>query len=54
MATVYQAACGGDIIRSNDDSAWLKLGCMIVIFREVEGFRTPTWPSSDVPMQIHA
>jgi catechol 2,3-dioxygenase-like lactoylglutathione lyase family enzyme len=24
-----------------------------VIFREVDGYQPPTWPSSDVPMQVH-
>jgi catechol 2,3-dioxygenase-like lactoylglutathione lyase family enzyme len=24
-----------------------------VIFREVDSYQPPTWPSSDVPMQVH-
>jgi len=24
-----------------------------VIFREVEEYRAPTWPSPDVPLQVH-
>jgi hypothetical protein len=53
MVTFYQAACGGDVIKTDGDSAWLKVGGATVIFREVAGYRTPTWPSADVPMQIH-
>jgi hypothetical protein len=53
MAAFYQAACGGEIVRSDADSAWLKVNGMTVIFREVEGYQAPTWPESDVPMQIH-
>jgi hypothetical protein len=26
---------------------------MTVIFREVEAYQAPTWPSPDVPLQIH-
>lgn len=26
---------------------------MTVIFRRVEGHQPPTWPSPDVPMQVH-
>ncbi len=53
MAAFYQAACGGEVVRSDADSAWLKVGGITVIFREVEGYQAPTWPSSDVPIQIH-
>jgi hypothetical protein len=53
MAAFYQAACGGEVVRSDGDSAWLKLAGTTVIFREVEHYRPPTWPSSDVPMQVH-
>jgi Glyoxalase-like domain len=53
MAAFYRAACGGEIIRSDAGSAWLKVNGITVIFREVEGYQAPTWPESDVPMQIH-
>lgn len=53
MAAFYQAACGGEIIRSDADSAWLKVSGVTVIFREVEAYQPPSWPESDVPMQMH-
>jgi len=53
MAAFYQAACGGKVLRSNEDAVWLRLGGMLVIFREVAGYQPPTWPSSQVPMQGH-
>ena len=53
MVAFYRAACGGEIIRTDADSAWLKVGGITVIFREVAGYRAPTWPAADVPMQIH-
>jgi hypothetical protein len=53
VAEFYRAACGGEIIRTDRDSAWLTVQGVTVIFREVEGYQPPTWPSSDVPMQIH-
>jgi catechol-2,3-dioxygenase len=53
MAAFYGAVCGGEIIRSDGDAAWLKVGGTTVIFREVAEYRPPTWPSADVPMQVH-
>lgn len=53
MYAFYQAACGGEIVRNDAGSVWLKLGGVTVFFREVAGYQPPTWPSSDVPMQIH-
>lgn len=53
LAAFYQAACGGEITRSDVNSVWLKLSGTTVIFREVTGYQPPTWPSSDVPMQVH-
>ena len=53
MLAFYQAACGGKIVRRDDDLTWLKVGGVRVIFREVEDYQAPTWPSSDIPMQVH-
>ena len=53
LAAFYQAAFGGEIFRADEDSAWLRTGGLTVIFREVDGYQPPTWPSSDVPMQVH-
>jgi Glyoxalase-like domain len=53
MAAFYQAVCGGEFIRNDADSVWLEVSGITVIFREVAGYQAPTWPCSDVPMQIH-
>lgn len=53
MLAFYQSACGGEIVRRDDGLVWLKVGGVRVLFREVEGYQPPTWPSSDVPMQVH-
>ena len=53
LAAFYQAAFGGEITRTGEGSAWLQAGRLTVIFREVDGYQPPTWPSSDVPMQVH-
>jgi catechol 2,3-dioxygenase-like lactoylglutathione lyase family enzyme len=53
LAEFYRSAWGGEIIRSDEDSAWLRAGGLTVVFREVDGYQPPTWPSSDVPMQVH-
>ena len=53
LAASYQAAFGGEIVRADEGSAWLRTGDLTVIFREVEGYQPPTWPSSDVPRQVH-
>jgi hypothetical protein len=53
MAAFYQAAFGGEIVSSEPDATCLTVGGVMVIFRAVDGYRAPTWPSADVPMQIH-
>jgi hypothetical protein len=53
VAAFYQAAGGGEITRTDDDAVYVTLGGMLLIFRQVEGYQPPTWPSEDVPMQIH-
>src|SRR5215469_4498222 len=53
LAAFYQSACGGEIFRSDERSAWLKLAGVIIIFREVDQYQPPTWPSAEVPMQAH-
>ncbi|HEX3782320.1 MAG TPA: VOC family protein [Pseudonocardiaceae bacterium] len=53
IAAFYQLACGGEIIHRDADSAWVTVGAMTVIFRQVAGYRPPTWPAEDVPVQLH-
>lgn len=53
LAAFYQAAFGGEVVRTDEVSAWLRIGGLTAIFRELDGYQPPTWPSSDVPMQAH-
>jgi len=53
MAAFYCAAGGGEIVSSDADSSCVRLGGMTLFFQSVEDYRAPTWPSSDVPVQIH-
>jgi len=53
MGTFYQAAGGGEITHSDADSCWVTLGGLLLIFREVADYQPPTWPASDVPLQMH-
>jgi catechol-2,3-dioxygenase len=53
MAAFYRAACGGEITRTDADTVWLRLNGITVIFRAIEAYQAPTWPPSEVPMQIH-
>jgi catechol 2,3-dioxygenase-like lactoylglutathione lyase family enzyme len=53
LAAFYQSVFGGEIIRTDEDSAWLRVGDLTVICRAVDGYQPPTWPASAVPMQVH-
>lgn len=53
IAAFYQAAAGGETVRSENDSAWVRIAGTLWIFRRVENYQPPTWPSADVPLQIH-
>ncbi len=53
LATFYQSVFGGEITRSDQSSVWLRLGGVTVIFRAVDGYQPPTWPSSAVSTQVH-
>jgi catechol-2,3-dioxygenase len=53
LAAFYQSVFGGEIIRTDEDSAWLRVGDLTVICRAVDGYQPPTWPASVVPMQVH-
>jgi len=52
LAAFYRSVFGGEIIRTDEDSAWLRVGYLTVICRAVDGFQQPTWPASAVPMQV--
>ena len=53
LAAFYQSVFGGAITRTDEDSAWLRVGDLTVICRAVDGCQPPTWPASTVPMQVH-
>jgi hypothetical protein len=53
MAAFYQAAGGGEITHEDADSAWVTLAGTTLVCRRVDDYRPPTWPSPDVPLQVH-
>ena len=53
VAEFYLAATGGEVVRADPDGMWIKFGGNDVIFRRVEAYRPPTWPSNDEQMQVH-
>lgn len=50
MAQFYSAATGGDL---GHNGTTVTVDGLLVIFREVSDHQAPTWPSADVPMQMH-
>ena len=53
VAEFYRQALGGEILSRDDDSVMLGVAGLRIIFREVPGFQPPSWPGTDVPMQVH-
>ena len=53
MATFYQTLRGGEIVRNEGDSAWLKINGRTLVFRRLEDYRPPTWPANELPMHVH-
>lgn len=53
VSAFYVAAAGATVIKRDADSAWISVGGVLVIFREVPDYRPTTWPGADVPMQVH-
>jgi catechol 2,3-dioxygenase-like lactoylglutathione lyase family enzyme len=53
VARFYLDAAAGEMVRDDADGVWIKFNGNDVIFRRVEGYRSPTWPSSDEQMQVH-
>ncbi|MBS2961878.1 hypothetical protein KGA66_02380 [Actinocrinis puniceicyclus] len=53
MGVFYRAAGGGEVTHSDADSCWVALGGLLLVFRAVPGYRPPTWPAPDVPVQMH-
>ena len=51
MVAFYEAAWGPPAIRNTTTAS--RVGPVVVCFREVPDYRPPTWPSAEVPMQVH-
>ena len=53
LADFYVQGLGADLRHQSDDSAWVVLDSLPIILRAIPGYRPPSWPSSDVPLQSH-
>ena len=53
LADFYVHGIGADLRRQSEDSAWVVLDSLPIILRAIPGYRSPSWPSSDVPLQSH-
>jgi catechol 2,3-dioxygenase-like lactoylglutathione lyase family enzyme len=53
LADFYDEGIGAEVKSRTDDSAWVVLDGLPIVLRAVEGYRAPTWPSTDVPLQTH-
>jgi len=45
----YLEALDGELVRGGT----VRARGLLLIFRRVEGYKAPTWPASDTPMQMH-
>lgn len=55
LADFYAALTGSPVERIGPDGSTLsvRFDALRLVFRQVERYRAPTWPSDDVPMQMH-
>jgi hypothetical protein len=53
LAAFYHAAAEAEILRDEPDSAWLAMAGLTWVLRRVDGYRPPTWPADQVPIQMH-
>jgi predicted enzyme related to lactoylglutathione lyase len=53
VAAFYEAIGGAEITQTFDDGVYVTMGGLFLIFRQVDGYMPPTWPSEEVPMQFH-
>jgi hypothetical protein len=53
LAAFYCAAAGAELTHEDEDSAWVVMAGVTWIYRMVDDYRAPTWPSSEVPLQVH-
>jgi predicted enzyme related to lactoylglutathione lyase len=53
LSRFYTAALGAEHLGERDEWRFIKLGQLLINFRTVEGFKRPTWGTSEIPMQMH-
>jgi hypothetical protein len=53
VAQFYVEAAGGEVVRDDPDGVWIRFSGNNVIFRQVAGYRPPSWPEADEQMQVH-
>ena len=53
LAAFYRAAAEAEILRDDPAAVWLAMAGQTWVLRRVEGYRPPTWPGEEVPLQMH-
>ena len=54
MVAFYAGAFGAAVSHEESDGAWIHVeGGPLILIRQVGGYRPPTWPAPDAPMQMH-
>ena len=54
MIDFYARAFSAKTGHESDTGAWIHLdNGPLILVRRIDGYRPPTWPQHDVPMQIH-
>lgn len=53
MSVFYQEALGAVVVRADHDGDYLKVDGMLLLIRRLVDYRPPSWPSADVPTQLH-
>jgi Glyoxalase-like domain len=50
----FYAAMGGGVVTNLDETGgYVAFAGTLLAIRKVEGYQPPTWPSAEVPMQMH-
>jgi Glyoxalase-like domain len=54
MAAFCAAAFAAQVSHADDTGAWIHIGAdLLVLVRTVDDYRPPTWPATDLPLQMH-
>jgi hypothetical protein len=53
LGAFYTAVLGGTVTDRSDDVLFLQTAALTLIFRRVSDYKPPTWPSPEVPLQMH-